>query len=236
VFPAATVETISFGTPTGSACIALVAIAVLPEPPAASTPSQRPSSCSRRTSARHRAYPNAVSLAPFATRYAAEAMVCAVDSLATGAGIAALRTRGSAVDAAIAADAVLAVTHQHQCGLGGDLLALVHQQGDDRPWALNASGRAGSGADPMRLRAAGHEQMPSDGTVACVPVPGCVDGWFALHERFARLPLEALLEPARRLAVDGFAASDSLAAASRRLAAMPGAEDYTSGGSCVRAR
>ena len=170
-----------------------------------------------------------MSLAPFATRYAAEAMVCAVDSLAAGAGIAALRTGGCAVDAAIAAGAVLAVTHQHQCGLGGDLLALVHQQGDDRPWALNASGRAGSGADPKRLRAAGHEQMPTDGTVACVPVPGCVDGWLALHERFARLPLEALLEPARRLAIDGFAASDSLAAASRRLTGVPGAEDYTSG-------
>jgi gamma-glutamyltranspeptidase/glutathione hydrolase len=157
-------------------------------------------------------------------------MVCAVDGLAAGTGLAALRAGGSAVDAAIAASAVLAVTHPHQCGLGGDLLALVHRQGDDRPYALNASGRAGAGADPARLRAAGHDQMPATGEVACVPLPGCVDGWLALHDRFGRLSLAELLEPARGYAADGFAASEALAAASRQLEGVAGAEDFTAHG------
>jgi gamma-glutamyltranspeptidase/glutathione hydrolase len=171
-----------------------------------------------------------VSLAPFSTRFASGAIVCTVDGLAAGAGVAALRDGGCAVDGAIAAGAVLAVTHQHQCGLGGDLLALVHRDGDERPSALNASGRAGAGADPDRLRSTGHDRMPSTGDPACAPVPGCVDGWIALHERFGRLPLERLLEPARLHASEGFAASESLAAATRLLSDVPGAEDYISSG------
>ncbi len=166
-------------------------------------------------------------LAPYSTRHAAGAMVCTVSELATEAGIGALRAGGSAADGAIAAGAVLAVTHQHQNGLGGDLLALVHRDGDARPAALNASGRAGSGADPARLRAAGHTTLPVSGEVCCATVPGCVDGWIALHERFGRLPLETLLQPASRCAAEGFAASSSLAAATEQLAGVRGADDYT---------
>ena len=113
---------------------------------------------------------------PFSTRHATQAIVCTVDDLAAGAGVAALRAGGCAVDAAIAAGAMLAVTHQHQNGLGRDLLALVHRGGDKRPHALNASGRSGSGADRDRLRARGYERMLSTGDPACVRVPGCVDG------------------------------------------------------------
>lgn len=171
----------------------------------------------------------AMALAPFSTRYASGAAVCAVDATAAQAGAGALRAGGCAVDAAIAAAAVLAVTHQHQCGLGGDLLALVHHDGDERPVALNASGRAGSGADPERLRASGRDQMPATGELASVPVPGAVDGWVALHERFGRLPLEELLAPAQRYAAAGFAASASLAAAAAELTGVPGAEDFTGG-------
>jgi gamma-glutamyltranspeptidase/glutathione hydrolase len=169
-------------------------------------------------------------LAPFSTRYATGAAVCTVDGLAAEAGIGALRAGGCAVDATIAAAAVLAVTHQHQCGLGGDLLALVHRDGDERPWALNASGRAGSGADPERLRAAGSEQMPNTGDIASAPVPGCVDGWLALHDRFGRLALEELLEPARHHAEVGFAASPSLAVAAAKLVGVAGGEDFTASG------
>jgi gamma-glutamyltranspeptidase/glutathione hydrolase len=159
-------------------------------------------------------------------------MVCTVDGLAAGAGIGALRAGGCAVDAAIAASAVLTVTNQHQCGLGGDLLALVHEPGADRPEALNASGCAGSGAGDSaeRLRSAGHEQMPAGRDVACVPVPGCVDGWLALHERFGRLPLPALLAPALAYAQEGFAASEALATASGQIAGLPGAEDFVAPG------
>src|SRR3954464_5458251 len=98
-------------------------------------------------------------LAPFASRFATNGMVCAVDHLASEAGVAMLRAGGSAADAAIATSAVLAVTTQHMCGMGGDLFALVHD-GSGPPVVLNASGRAGSGADPDRLRAEGHTRMP----------------------------------------------------------------------------
>src|SRR4051812_12633090 len=125
-------------------------------------------------------------LAPFVSRHATNGMVCAVDHLAAEAGVAVLRSGGSAADAAVAASAVLAVTTQHMCGLGGDLFALVHPPGAGAPTALNASGRSGSGADLGRLRADGYDEMPPYGDIRAVPVPGCVDGWLALHERYGR--------------------------------------------------
>jgi gamma-glutamyltranspeptidase/glutathione hydrolase len=154
-------------------------------------------------------------------------MVCSVDHLASNAGLATLRAGGSAADAAIATNAVLAVTSQQMCGMGGDLFALVHT-GIGEPVALNASGRAGSGADAARLRAEGMTRMPPQGDIRSVPVPGCVDGWMALHERYGRLPLAEVLEPALSYAADGFPASPSLAAAASRLGDLSGAEDYTS--------
>src|SRR3954469_21521997 len=168
--------------------------------------------------------------APFTSRFAPSGMVCAVDHLAAQAGLAMLRGGGSAADAAVATSAALAVTTQHMCGMGGDLFALVHSPGDDAPAALNASGRAGSGADPDRLRDEGHVVMPFLGDIRSVPVPGCVDGWLALHGRFGRLPLAQVLEPARAYAENGFPATATLAAAAQRLGPVDHAEDFTSGG------
>lgn len=138
-------------------------------------------------------------------------MVASPDHLASEAGVAMLRAGGSAGDAAVAASAMLAVTAPHLCGPGGDLWALVHVPGGP-PVALNASGRAGSGADPQRLRAEGHDTMPLLGDVRSVPVPGCVDGWCTLHERFGRLQLGDVLAPAISAASEGFPASPLLAA------------------------
>src|SRR5213083_2686006 len=118
--------------------------------------------------------------APFASRFATNGMVCAVDHLAAEAGVAMLRAGGSATDAAVATSAVLAVTTQHLCGMGGDLFALVHHR-DGPPEVLNASGRAGSGANADALRAEGLTDMPFRGRINSVPIPGCVDGWLALH-------------------------------------------------------
>jgi gamma-glutamyltranspeptidase/glutathione hydrolase len=170
--------------------------------------------------------------APFATQYAPTGMVASIDQLASSGGVAMLRAGGRAADAAIAANAVLAVTAQHLCGLGGDLFALVHHPGEERPACLNASGRAGSGADAERLRAEGHEAIPEQGDIRATPVPGCVDGWVALHERFGRLPLAELLEPARAYAEDGFPASATLAGwtASEGLMNVAHADDYTAAG------
>lgn len=169
------------------------------------------------------------SLAPFATRHAVHGMVCSVDHLASEAGVSVLRAGGSAADAAVATSAVLAVTSQHMCGMGGDLFAVVHD-GPGPPAVLNASGRAGSGADPDRMVAEGLTSMPLRGDIRSVPVPGCVDGWLALHERFGRLPLADVLAPAVELAEHGFPASPTLAASVPTIAALPGADDYTEPG------
>ena len=136
--------------------------------------------------------------------------VSAAEQLATNAGVATLQAGGNAVDAAIATNAVMAVVAPHQCGMGGDLFALVHQDGTTG--ALNASGRAGSGADPDTLRAEGQTEMPLHHDIRTVTVPGCVDGWVALHERFGTMPLADLLAPATRLAESGFPASPLLQA------------------------
>jgi gamma-glutamyltranspeptidase/glutathione hydrolase len=133
--------------------------------------------------------------------------VCSADRLASEAGVLMLDRGGNAVDAALATNAVLAVTAPHLCGMGGDLFALVH---DGSVRALNASGRAGSGASSARLRAEGAELMPLVDDIRSVPVPGCVDGWLALHE-LARLPLADLFEPAIALASKGFPPSPLLA-------------------------
>ena len=156
-------------------------------------------------------------------------MVASVDHLASAAGVAMLQRGGSAADAAVAASAVLAVTTPHMCGMGGDLFALVHH-GEAVPAALNASGRAGSGADPIQLRLEGHEVMPFADDLRAAPVPGCVDGWLALHERFGRLPLATVLEPATVYAASGFPASPLLAGVAGQLRGVAGAEDLTGQG------
>ena len=164
-------------------------------------------------------------------------MVCSIDHLASQAGVSVMRAGGNAVDAAVAANAVLAVTSQHMCGLGGDLFALVYEPGTGSPHALNASGRSGSGADAARMRAEGHSVMPMKGDIRSVPVPGCVDGWVALHGRFGRLPLAAVLEPAIRYASDGFPASPLLAFVAPTVAGLPGGSDFaaaTGAGEIVR--
>ena len=151
------------------------------------------------------------------TRSAPHGAVAAASHLAAAAGLQMLHDGGNAADAAIATAAVMAVTSPHMCGLGGDLFALVAGGGRE-PAALNASGRAGSGADPQRLRAEGARDMPFLHDIRSVTVPGCVDGLTALHERFAALPLAALLAPALRLAETGFPVSPTLAEASAELA------------------
>jgi gamma-glutamyltranspeptidase/glutathione hydrolase len=155
-------------------------------------------------------------LVPFTTVHAPTAMVAAADHLAAQAGLATMARGGNAVDAAVATNAVLAVTLPHLCGMGGDLFALVHD-GPGAPVAIDASGRAGSGADPERLRAEGHRSMPQHLDVRTVTVPGCVDGWLALHSRFGRMPLTDVLAPAVAYADDGFPASPLLVAVAARL-------------------
>jgi gamma-glutamyltranspeptidase/glutathione hydrolase len=136
-----------------------------------------------------------------------------------------LAAGGSAADAAIAANAVLAVTGPHYCGLGGDMFALVHHHSGP-PDVVDGAGRAGSGADPERLRAAGHTTMPFVGDVAAAPIPGCVDGWCTLHERHGRRPLAEVLAPAIRLADTGFPATPIFAFMVHSLDGLVGCDEF----------
>ncbi len=150
------------------------------------------------------------------TRYAPGGAVAAANHLAATAGVVMLSQGGNAADAAVAAGAVMAVVAPHMCGLGGDLFAIVAWP-DEPPVALNASGRAGSGADAGALRNEGMQAMPFQRDVRAVTVPGCVDGLVALHERFGSLSPGDLLAPARRLASAGFPVPTALARASSAL-------------------
>ena len=147
-------------------------------------------------------------------------MVSTIDHLATAAGVDLLRRGGSAVDAAVGANAVLSVTSPHMCGMGGDLWALVHFEDGSPPATLDASGRAGSGADAERARADGLTSLPHTGDIRAVTVPGAVDGWLALHERFGRLPLDEVFGAAVGLADDGFPVSPLLAFLAPDVAAV----------------
>ena len=149
-------------------------------------------------------------------------MVAAADQLAAVAGLGVLADGGSAADAAVATGAAMAVVGPHLCGLGGDVLAMVAAPGRP-PEALLGIGRAGSGSDAARMRAEGMAVMPLRGDIRSVQVPGAVDGWLALHERYGRLPLERVLAPAIELAEDGFPASIMLAFASYLVHELPGA-------------
>ena len=152
-----------------------------------------------------------------------------------GGRVDARRGAARAADAAVAPRATMAVTSPHMCGLGGDLFAVVVAPGEATA-ALNASGRAGSGADPAQLRAEGFAQMPFRDDVRSVTVPGCVDGLVALHARFGRLALPDVLAPAIRLAREGFPVSPTLADASHVLSPEIRATAFGDPGVLVRGR
>jgi gamma-glutamyltranspeptidase/glutathione hydrolase len=142
--------------------------------------------------------------------------VVAPHYLAAQTAIAIMDRGGNAADAAIAANATLAVVAPETCGIGGDLFALVHSPGNPSPDALNASGRAGSGATGATARAAGLGHVPIHSPWA-VTVPGCVDGWEALAARHASLRLTELLDPAIELAYEGFPVAPELSDELTRL-------------------
>lgn len=127
-----------------------------------------------------------------------------------------LRGGGNAVDAAIAAVAVQGVVAPETCGIGGDLFALVHAPGWERPRALNASGRSGSNASADVLRADEAALVPRDHPLT-VTIPGCVDGLVALADDLGQLPLGESLAPAIAAAIGGFEVSNEQA---RAFAAM----------------
>ena len=130
-------------------------------------------------------------------------------TVATEAGAVAFERGGNAIDAALAAAVTLAVSYPHNCGVGGDLFALV-QRPDGDAIAINASGRAPAGVDPDAVRARHGTTMPDHGPDP-ITVPGAVSGWAALHHEGARLPWPEAFGAAIALAHGGVAVSRSLA-------------------------
>jgi gamma-glutamyltranspeptidase/glutathione hydrolase len=177
----------------------------------------------------------------FATRsvvHARHGMVAAAHPLAVQIGVDILKRGGSAVDAAIATNAALGFLEPVSCGIGGDLFAIVWDAESGRLYGLNASGRA-----PLALTA---DKVPAnpDGTIPLFSpyawsVPGAVDGWFELHERFGKLPMAEILEPAIRAATEGEPLPQVIAAAWKRsvdrFGDKPGfAETFLPGGAAPR--
>lgn len=176
----------------------------------------------------------------FATRsevIAKHGMAATSQPLATQVALDVLKKGGSAIDAAIAANATLGLMEPTGNGIGGDLFAIVWDNETQQLYGLNASGRspASLSYDQLKelLAANGRDRIPAFGALP-VSVPGCVDGWFELHGKFGKLPMSEVLQPAINYANEGFPVSELIAyywAGGRRLARYPGfADTFLPGG------
>ncbi|MCA9191459.1 MAG: gamma-glutamyltransferase [Planctomycetales bacterium] len=155
-------------------------------------------------------------------------MAATSDLRATQAAVEILRAGGSAVDAAIAANAVLGVVEPMSCGIGGDLFAICWSPNDKQLIGLNASGRAPNLATIEEFQRRGLNEIPTYGALAW-SVPGCVAGWQDLHAKYGRLRWSDLFQPAIRLAEEGFPVSPIIGgywrASEARLSETPEAAD-----------
>lgn len=149
----------------------------------------------------------------FATRsevIAVHGMACTSQPLATQAALDILKAGGNAIDAAIAANAVLGLVEPISNGIGGDLFAIVWDAESKQLYGLNASGRSPASLTLEYFREKGYEKIPAYGPLS-VSVPGCVDGWFELHKRFGSMDMKNILQPAISYAREGFPVSEIIA-------------------------
>jgi gamma-glutamyltranspeptidase/glutathione hydrolase len=151
------------------------------------------------------------SMAGRSTVYAPNGVVATSQPLASAAGLAVLREGGNAIDAAVAAAAVLSVTEPHMTGIGGDMFAIVWLAKEQKLVALNASGRAGSLMTRETLQTRGFRSGSQQGVMS-VTVPGALAGWDMLVRTHGRRALAQVLQPAIAYARDGFPASPIIAA------------------------
>jgi len=149
----------------------------------------------------------------------AHGAVVAPHHLATAAGLHVLRLGGSAVDAAIATNAVLGVVMPSGCGIGGDAFWLIWDAAASRQYALNGSGRSAAGVDAAALRDQGLTELPKRGPLS-ISIPGAVRSWGDAHARFGRLTRDEVLAPAIELARAGFPAWDGFIDAVERTAPL----------------
>ncbi len=155
-------------------------------------------------------------------------MAATSQPLATQVALDILKEGGNAIDAAIAANAVLGLVEPTGCGIGGDLFAIVWDAKGQRLHGLNASGRSPRSLTLDEFERRGLEYIPPYGPLP-VSVPGAVDGWFELSEKFGKLPMSQVLAPAIEYAERGFIVSDLIAyyleRSAPRLEAYPGFRD-----------
>ena len=147
-------------------------------------------------------------------------MVVAPHYLAAEAGLELLKAGGNAIDAAIAASAMLQVVYPFVCGLGGDVFMIIHDAASGKLYGLNGSGRSAQIATIERYRELGYTTMPMTG-IHTVTVPGCLSGWNEAEQRFGRLGLAQVLAPAISYAEEGFAIGPDLHAALTRMSVRP---------------
>ncbi|MFC4818810.1 gamma-glutamyltransferase [Dokdonella ginsengisoli] len=150
---------------------------------------------------------------PFATRsevLARHGMVATSHPLATQVGLDVLKAGGSAVDAAIAANAALGLMEPVSNGVGGDLFAIVWDAKTKKLYGYNGSGRSPKSLTLQWFKEHGYTAIPPTGPLP-VSVPGAVDGWFALHERFGKLPMKRVLAPTIAYAREGFPVTELIA-------------------------
>jgi len=141
---------------------------------------------------------------------AQQGMACTSQPLATQAALDILKQGGSAVDAAIAANAVLGVVEPMSCGIGGDLFAIVWDTKTAKLHGLNASGRSPAALKREHFVELKLASIPKEGPLP-VSVPGCVDGWIELHKKFGKLPLSKVLVPAIYYANNGYPVTEVIA-------------------------
>ena len=134
--------------------------------------------------------------------------------LATQVALDILKKGGSAVDAAIAANAMQGLAEPGACGIGGDLFAIVWDAKTKKLYGLNASGRAPKSLTLDYFEKQKITSIPSNGPLP-VTVPGCVDGWFELHKKFGKLPMSEILAPSISYARNGFPFTELIAQAVR---------------------
>ena len=149
----------------------------------------------------------------FATRsevIAVNGMAATSHPLATQTAISVLRNGGNAIDAAIAANAVLGLVEPTGCGIGGDLFAIVWSAEEQKLFGLNSSGPAPQNISIQKLKDRGITKIPPYGALP-VTVPGAVAGWSALHKRFGNLEFQMLFEDAINYAEKGFPLSELIA-------------------------
>jgi gamma-glutamyltranspeptidase/glutathione hydrolase len=137
-------------------------------------------------------------------------MAATSQPLATQVAIDILKKGGTAVDAAIAANAVLGLMEPTGSGIGGDLFAIVWDSATRKLHGLNASGRSPASLTFDYFKEKNISQIPAHGPLP-VSVPGCVDGWFELHKKFGKLSMDDILAPAIEYARSGFPVSEVIA-------------------------